>query len=134
MANGVNIPKKRSFLAIHEMERLKIRPIEMILTVYTRALAAYDEARGLSDKSDAGAAYLAVAGQMATKLAAFQYPSLSAMAVGEMSKESKDVKPMTTAEAVRIINSDPFLKKQLITDLPTIESDPILPIGVTKDV
>lgn len=127
----LGMPNKRSLLAIHEIERLGLKPIEMMAEVYKRSMAAYIECRGLTDKSDAGASYLSVAGQMATKLASFQYPTLGAIAIQDMT-DKKDIKQMTTAEAVKIINGDPFLARQLDLakpDQPIVTNDS-LPIGI----
>jgi hypothetical protein len=126
MARPSGIPSKRSFLAIHELDRLEIEPIAMMKLVYDRAMAAFEQERGHSEKGDAGAAYLAVCGQMAKALAGFKYPTLSAIAVKDASEASKDSKPLTTAEAVKIIQSDPFLAKQMNNEPKEIS---VLPIG-----
>lgn len=107
-------PQKRSYLAIHDMERLGINPIEYLHEVFQESLKAFKDGRGYSDKGDAGAAYLGVAAKCASDLAKFKHPTLSAIALKDMSQsEEGDDKAITTIEAVRILQADPFASEQM---------------------
>lgn len=107
---------KKSLLGTAELERLKLKPIEMMRDVFDRALKAYDEHRGVTDKHDPGPAYLSVAGQIAAKMAGFRYPTLSAIAVKDVSEVDR-IKPLTTAEAIEIIRNDPFSPPELSNEI-----------------
>lgn len=129
-------PNKNSLLAHGDMERLGVNPIEMLVEVYREAMNAYKTGRGYGEKSDAGSQYLAVAGKAAIDLAKFKHPTLSAIAVKDMSQESEK-NPMTTAEAIEVIKSDPFAPKE-IKEIPSEKileamnsqiSTPFLPTG-----
>lgn len=85
--------RRLSMHAILEMERLGINPIEMMFHVYNTALKK---------------GYLGVAGKAAADLASFRYPTLSAIAIKDMSEDEADESPMTTKEAMEILASDPF--------------------------
>ena len=116
------------------MDRLGINPIQMLKEVYDRAISAYDSARGYSDKSDAGAGYLSVAGKAAADLAKFKHPTLAALAVKDMTDPKSESKPMTTQQAIEVIKSDPFSPKSIeasdvIDAMKSNITTPLLPIG-----
>lgn len=104
---------RASLLAHAEMDRLGISPIQMLKDVYDRSIKAFDDARGYSDKSDAGAGYLSVAGRAAADLAKFKHPTLSAIALKDLTDHNEDKKPMTTQEAIEVIKNDPFSPKSI---------------------
>lgn len=114
-------PNRTTLLALGDMDRLGVNPIEMLVEVYREAMNAYKTGRGYGEKSDAGSQYLAVAGKAAIDLAKFKHPTLSAIAVKDMTQESERA-PMTTAEAIDVIKSDPFAPKEI----KEIETDKIL--------
>jgi len=126
--------QRGTLTALADMERLEINPIEMMLRVYNLSIDAYEKARGYSDKSDAGTGYLSVAGQMASQLARFRHPTLSAIAVKDIGGGDGDKPAMTTEEAMRIIQSDPFHPKAIETPrvveaMTSNIQKPVLPIG-----
>jgi len=106
------IPNKLSMNAILDMDRLGINPIEALWECYQEAMKSYKSGRGMSEKGDAGSAYLAVATKAATELANYKHPKLSAIAVKDMS-ESDQKKALTTEQAIAIIKSDPFATKEV---------------------
>lgn len=110
-------PNKNSLLAHSDMERLGANPIEMLVEVYKEAMQAYRSGRGYGEKSDAGSQYLAVAGKAAIDLAKFKHPTLSAVAIKDMSEDSAKA-PLSTREAIDVLKSDPFAPKE-IKEIPT---------------
>lgn len=125
-------------MAIYEMERLGIAPIQMLLDVFNESLLAYRSGRGLTEKGDAGAAYLSVAVTAASKLASFRYPTLSAMAVEQIGSDN-DKKVMTTKEAMKVIQQDPFCPPEVKSlDLDLLPEKDLaaegLPIGQANAV
>lgn len=113
-------PNRANILAHKDLERLGLNPIEMLAEVYKEALAAYRSGRGLTDKGDAGAQYLAVAGKAAVDLAKFKHPTLSAIAVKDATESEKDSRVISTAQAIDIMKADPFAPKEL-KDIPTTD-------------
>jgi len=100
--------KRHSLAAIAEIDRLGVNPLEMLIEVYRLSIEAYKRERGLSDKGDAGPAFLSTAQAAANNLASYRYPKLSAIGVKDLSEGESDRPPMTTREAMKIIASDPF--------------------------
>jgi len=139
MANGhggsrLGVKGRMQAAAINDLERIGANPIEMMFAVYNRALDAYDKARGYSDKTDAGAAYLSVAGQMAANLAKYKHPTFTAIAIKDLDGGNDSKRPITTEEAMKIIQGDPFAPKAISNDqvLEAMKSGiktPALPIG-----
>ena len=109
---------KLNILAHNDLDRLGANPIEMLVEVYREAMQAYKSGRGITDKADNGAQFLAVAGKAAVDLAKFKHPTLSAIAVKDMTPESEGKEPLTTAQAIDVIKSDPFAPKE-IKEIPT---------------
>lgn len=132
---------KRTLLAHHDMERLSLNPIEMLKTIYDEALNAYRSGRGLSDKGDAGAAYLSVAGKAASDLAGYKHPKLSAMAIADFTEDSEKRRALTTEEAINIIKGDPFAPegvraidtKRVLESLKSTIQIPSLPMGESNE-
>lgn len=124
--------RKQSLLAIQDIDRLGISPIELLLEVYTLAIEGYKQGRGISEKVDSGSAWLAVAQSAANNIASYKYPKLSAVAVKDIKDESDSAKPVTTADAIRIMSEDPF---RTISDSAVVEQidsniqTPALPVG-----
>lgn len=113
----VNSFSKKSLLAHHEMDRLGINPLEMLKEIYDEAREAFkksstpyqnDQGNLISPPGDA--AMLAVAVRAATELAGYKHPKLSAIAIQDLNEREKDAKPMTTEEAMKVIQNDPFNK------------------------
>jgi len=102
-----------SLLAHKDMERLNINPVEMLKEVYTLAIQAYTSGRGYGEKSDSGPAYLSVAGKAAADLSKLKHPTLSAVAIKDLTDANEDKKPMTTQEAIEVIKNDPFSPKSI---------------------
>jgi hypothetical protein len=127
-----NAFKRTSLMAISDIERLGLNPIEMLAEVYNLALKGYKEGRGISEKADNGAAWLAVARQAADNLASYKYPKLAAMAVKDMTDPANEAKPLTTAEAVKVLEQDPFKTvsdAQVIDGMQSNIQTPMLPGG-----
>lgn len=138
---GTSKIKRHSLLAIYELDRLGLNPIEMLAETYKLALEAYKSGRGWNDRGDAGAAYLGVAVKAASDLAKFKHPTLSAVGIKDLdSAEPKET--INTAKAVEVLKSDPFAPKE-IKEIPTdriinalnstIQS-PFLPSGRREDL
>ena len=90
-----------------EMNRKGINAIDLLFEVYTLARDGYLQGRGLGDKSDTGSAYLAVAGNAASTLARYAYPTMSAIAVTD-NTQGGNGKAMDVIEAKKVLESDPF--------------------------
>lgn len=126
-------------LALHDLERLGINPIDYINEVYKRALESYDKRAMLMGKEDTGHLYLSVAAKAAADLASYKHPKLSALAIADVSKdEMTEKKTLTAQEARDIIKADPFYTTE-ITNKRVIEASKStisvqsLPIGKTSD-
>ena len=132
--------RRGSYLAIHEAQRLGLNPIEMLAEVYQLAIQGYKDNRGITDKMDGGAQWLAVARQAADSLANYVHPKLSAVAVHEimaMDEQNKRAS-MTTEEAIKVISEDPFLKNQVknrdvIEQINVVREKPLLPVGEANE-
>jgi len=105
-------------MAHNDLDRLGANPIEMLVEVYREAMQAYKSGRGITEKADNGAQFLAVAGKAAVDLAKFKHPTLSAIAVKDMTPESESKEPLTTSQAIDVIKADPFAPKE-IKEIPT---------------
>lgn len=129
--NRVVPPRRQSLLAISELERLGISPIEMLKEVYDLAIKGYKDGRGISDKADTGAGWLAVAQQAANNLASYKHPKLSAVAIKDVTDPAGARVPMTTAEAVKVLEGDPFKvpTKDVIDQIKSNIQTPALPMG-----
>ena len=135
------IPNKSSLTAHSDMDRLGINPIEMLLEVFKESMNAYRSGRGYGDKSDAGPYYLSCAGKAASDLARFKHPTMSAIAVADLSKGEGSGKIATAAEAMQAIINDPFAPKEIkevnaekvIEAMKSTIQAPELPIGKPND-
>lgn len=126
---------KRSLLAVYDLERLGVNPIEEI---YEAMSFAKQKAReGGEDEASWGALWL----KAATDLATFKHPRLSAVAVSEIAKSEQDnARPFTTKEAIETISKDPFAPSEIkITAERVIEAmdstikHPTLPVGKSNN-
>lgn len=126
----------RSYLAADEFERLHINPIEEAVSCMKELeklaamnIKAFEDSRALSCKSDPGPAYLANAiraysEKLATlmKLAEFQYPKLSAVAIKDVRAEEQSFtdKAISAMEIRQTILSDPFavISESAVIELP----------------
>lgn len=109
---------KQALLAIHDLDRLGCNPIEELIKIAQMNVEAYKLQRGLTEKSDAGPAYLANAVRCYIELAKFKHPTLSAIAVKDLTEYSTGKEVMNTAQAIDIIKADPFAPKE-IKEMPT---------------
>ena len=105
-----------------DMEKRKIDPLKELVNAIQELdelkqinMGAYKTMRGYSDKGDAGTAYLANAVKCVTEkstiylaLAKFKYPTLSAVAMKDVSVVQEKSEPIDTAAAIKIIKSDIF--------------------------
>lgn len=117
----------RSYIGADELDRLRINPIEEAIKTLAELdkliemnVLAYQSGRGLTEKGDAGPQYLANAVRCVSEkketymtLAKFKYPTLSAIAIKDMTDRNENKEPMTTAEAIKVIQSDPFRPKEV---------------------
>lgn len=128
MAKRTRGQNTKSYLAIHDMERLGINPIEYLNEVFLESMKSYRETRKTPNKDDekpegmpgaqqyreSGVGYLSVAAKCASDLAKFKHPTLSAIAVKDMNaNDGNDGTAMTTIEAVKILQADPFASEQI---------------------
>lgn len=127
MAEARGRLQKKSFLAIYELEKRGVEPIDMILDVYKAAMKSYLERHG--SQFDPGSPYLSIALKAAERLASYKYPTLTAMAIKDISEADKSAKPLTTAEAIKIIQADPFAPPEI----KRIDTNELLPIGKPLD-
>lgn len=136
----------KSYLGIHELKRLGINPIEEALKcvaeldgVIKKSLDAYDNMRGYGEKNDAGTSYISTA-RTAIKdkadiymgLSKFIYPTLAAVAVQDLTEDTGEHEQISTSEAIKIINSDPFRRgtdEKVVEAMNRVESMQLLPIG-----
>lgn len=133
MSRGrTGVPNKLSLLAKNDLDRLGLNPIEELhrciqelKELKEEALKAYKEMRGYGEKSDAGTQYLANAikavsdqAVIANNLAKFKHPTLSAIAMKDVSDTSGAKDPMTTAQAIETLKADPF-SPQSLKEIPT---------------
>lgn len=127
---------KRSLLAIDELNRLGASPLEEIYEALqfakdkTKKGGNFD-ADGKSDQSQWAALWL----KAASELAVYKHPKLSAIAIKDMAMDAeKEAKPVTTLEAIKIIDNDPFNPKNITSEqvLDAMKSQhkaPLLPSG-----
>lgn len=122
----------RSMMASYELDRLGVNPIEELTRcmnelkdLKNEALAAYKSMRGYGEKNDAGTQYLASAikavsdqAAIAKTLAGFKHPTLSAVAVKDVTDSNTSKAPMTTSQAIETLKSDPFAPQSL-KEIPT---------------
>lgn len=124
---------KLSMTARAEMDLKGIRPIDLLLEVYTTAMQAYKSGRGLTDKGDSGPGYLMTAGKAAADLMKYYAPTMTAVAV-QIQGEGEE-SPKTALDAAKIVKEDPFFKHaKLIADKALMNPeekvmDPILVSG-----
>lgn len=133
------IPNKRSLLASADMDRLGINPIEMLKEIYDTAMEGYRQGRGISEKADSGAAWLSVARSAASDLASFKHPKLSAVALKDVRADSEGpAMPMTTIEALKILNADPIAmavpSSDVVDQMTSAIETPVLPKGEDENV
>ena len=121
------VPNKISLLAKNDLDRLGINPIEELhrcmqelKELKEEALLAYKSMRGYSSEKDVGPQYLANAikavsdqASIAHNLAKFKHPTLSAIAVKELSDGHNERQPLNTAQAIDILKADYFAPKEL---------------------
>lgn len=127
---------KKTLLAIHDMDRLAINPIEMLKRVFDEALNAYLKERGLSKNGgDAGASYLAVAGKAASDLASYKHPKLTAISLQDLNT-TNPTDTLNTEQAIKVIQSDPFApaatpieSMRVVESIKSTIETPALPIG-----
>lgn len=146
----------RSYMAAEDLDRLGINPIEEAIKaakeleeMKIKALEAFDKHRGNNPEGgDAGTQYLASAIKCITEKAAifvtmakFKHPTLSAVAVRDVTDINESKEPMTTAQAIDIIKSDFFSPdyvksistEQVIEAINTNNDNMELPIGTTNN-
>lgn len=122
------VPHKASILARNELQAKGINPIDMLMEIYTLSVAAYKSGRGLSDKSDTGAAYLATAGSAASTLMKYYAPQLGAIAVEVHDNTEKKV--TTVVDAQNIVKADPFFQHSI--KIADIAKNPDRPLFDTE--
>lgn len=105
------LPNKKSLLARADMDRLGINPIEYLNRVFTEAMNSYEKSYP-TEKGDPRPGYLAIARSAASDLASYYYPKLSQVAVKDFTKEQDAANLMSTKDAVKVIESDPFKQIQ----------------------
>ena len=109
---------KRALLAHHDIERLGINALENLLETRQMALDAYKQMRGYSEKGDAGVGYLGIVMRADLEILALKYAKMSAIAFKDLTDRSEERQPLTTAQAIDAIKSDPFSPKE-VKEMPT---------------
>lgn len=141
MAKTRGAVHKRSLLAHDDLERLGINALENLLETRQMALDAFRSLRGYNEKNDSGVGYLGLVMRADLEILALKYAKMSAIAFKDVTDRSEDKKPMTTADAIEVLRSDPFCSPDL-KELPTekilnaMESKiktPFLPSGEKND-
>lgn len=142
-------------MAAEDLDRLNINPIEEAIKAAKElddmkalALEAFNKHRGHGEANDSGTQYLASAIKCITERAAifvtmakFKHPTLSAVAIRDVTDNNEAKEPMTTAQAIDIIKSDFFSPdcvktistEQVIEAINTNSDNMELPIGTTAD-
>ena len=113
MSRPKNLPNKRSLLAVTDLDRLGCNPIERLVELAEMNVKAFKEFRGYGEKGDAGVGYLSNATRIYIELAKFKHPTLSAIAVKDMTDDSETKQPMTTKQAIQTLAADPFAPQAL---------------------
>lgn len=117
----------RSMMASYELDRLGVNPIEKLLGCVAELdelikmnVDSFKSMRGFMEKGDSGTQYLANAirgtqekASIYTTLARFKHPTLSAVAMKDVTDNSHQKEPMTTAEAITVLKNDPFASDSL---------------------
>lgn len=108
------VERKRSakglaLLAIDKLERLGCEPLAEIVEAMKYAKKKTIEGgnideNGRSDQSQ----FLALWIKSAETLAKFKHPTLSAIAIQDISESDKDKRVMTARDAIEVIKRDPF--------------------------
>lgn len=131
MADRSGSKNKRSYLAIDELDRLGVNPIERLMKIVEEldqikrtALEAYQTGRGMTEKGDAGPAYLGQAmaatskkSDIYTTLAKFKHPTLSAIALKEVQQSESEKLTERVVDAAHV--RDTILKDPM-AQVPTL--------------
>lgn len=121
----------RSYLASDVLEAHGCEPIKEMLNlvqelneIKKKALDAYESGRGMTEKGDAGPAYLGQAmaatakkNDIYTALARFQYPTLAAVAMKDVDKDRDKVteRVVNAAEVRDTILKDPMAQVPMLS-------------------
>lgn len=100
--------------------------VNMQLDVYNKAMKAFDDCRGLSDKGDAGPGYLQACNTAVGILAKYAFPAMAAVQIQNLNENLND-KVIDAVQIRETILNDPFAKNIIskIKETP-VESLPIL--------
>ena len=109
---------KRSLLAHDDLDRLGVQALENLLETRALALKAFKDMRGYSDKSDAGVGYLGLVLRADLEIVALKYAKMSALAIKDMTDRSEAKQPLNTAQAIKVLQNDPFCSPEL-KEIPT---------------
>ena len=125
---------KRDFLAIKDLERLGANPIEEIWEALQYAKKMTIKGGNWTDKGTDHAVWGGIWLRAATDLAKFKHPTLSAIAMKDMTEDSSKRETLTAEQAMKIIQSDPSYPKELKTEdvidaMNTPINNPLLPGG-----
>lgn len=133
---------RRTLLAYDDLDRLGVNPLEQLMQTRRLALEAFTSMRGYSDKGDAGVGYLGLVMRADIEMLSLKYAKLSAIAIKDItSNEKSGEKQITTEEAIKIIQSDPFSPPEIknidtakvIEVMNTTIDAPFLPSGRSVD-
>lgn len=122
--------KRSSLLATADMDRLGINPIEMLKKVFDEAMNSYYSSTPTA-MNDPRSSHLAVAARVASDLAHYKHPKLSAVAFKDLTDDADSSKPATTQEAIAILKQDPFAVKtaDVVAQIKSTIQTPKLPEG-----
>lgn len=133
---------RRTLIAYEDLERLGLNPLEQLMETRKLAMEAFKSFRGMSNNSDAGVGYLGLVMKADIEMVSLKYAKLSAIAIKDITNgESSSERSLTTEDAIKIIQSDPFSPPEIknIDTARVIEvmsatiDKPFLPSGNTID-
>lgn len=107
------VPHKLSMTVRTELERRGIDLVQMQMSIFEKAMNAYDIGRGCSEggegfgPTDTGAYYLRVANQAVATLAKYAYPTMTAIRIEEADQRVAD-KVIDATKVRETILNDPF--------------------------
>lgn len=118
------------------LEERGIDIVEMQMQVYRKAMDAFDNHRGDTEKSDAGPAYLSVANQAIGTLAKYAFPTMTAIKMEDLNNDV-NTKVIDAVAVRQTILNDPFAKSAVAaataTDTNESKGLPVLAVGKTND-
>lgn len=118
------------------LEERGIDIVEMQMQVYRKAIEAFDNHRGSTEKGDAGPGYLSVANQAVGTLAKYAFPTMTAIKMEDLNNDV-NTKVIDAVAVRQTILNDPFAKSAVAaaisTDTNEAKGTPVLSVGKKDD-